>query len=51
MPSGNFTLMVDAIDAVAGTAHGQLTLELAVLPGAENGDCGTDNAEMLVLAF
>ena len=27
-----------------------LMLELAVLPGAEN-NCGTDNAEMLALAF
>jgi|HubBroStandDraft_5_1064220.scaffolds.fasta_scaffold628345_2 hypothetical protein len=50
VPPGDFTLMLDAIDAVAGTAHGQLMLELAVLPGAEN-NCGTDNAEMLALAF
>ena len=50
VPTGNFTLMLDAIDAVAGTAHGQLMLELAVLPGAEN-DCGADNAETLVLTF
>jgi hypothetical protein len=48
VPPGDFTLALDAVDET--TAHGQLMLELAVLPGAEN-DCGSDNAEQLALAF
>ena len=50
VPTGDFTLVLEAIDAMAGIAHGQLMLELAVLPGAEN-DCGADNAETLALTF
>ncbi|HEY3801729.1 MAG TPA: hypothetical protein VGL61_03945 [Kofleriaceae bacterium] len=47
-PPGTFTLTLSAIGS--DTAHGQLSLELAVLQGAEN-DCGSDNFEDLALTF
>jgi hypothetical protein len=50
VPSGDFTMMLDAIDPARGAAHGQLALQLAVLPGAET-DCGTSNMETLDLTF
>jgi hypothetical protein len=48
VPPGELTLTLDTIGA--STAHGQLMLELAVLPGAET-DCGSDNAETVALEF
>jgi hypothetical protein len=50
VPPGAFTMMLDAIDTARGTAHGQLALQLAVLPGAET-DCGMSNMETLDLTF
>jgi hypothetical protein len=47
-PPGTFTLTLDSINS--NVAHGELSLELAVLQGAEN-DCGPDNLEDLALSF
>ena len=50
VPTGSFTITLDVLDVPAGTAHGDLALELAVLPGAET-NCGPSNMETLDLAF
>jgi hypothetical protein len=50
VPPGNFTITLDALDVPAGSAHGDLALELAVLPGAET-NCGPSNMETLDLVF
>jgi hypothetical protein len=47
-PPGTFTMTLDSVGS--NVAHGQLSLELAVLQGAEN-DCGSDNLEDLALSF
>jgi len=50
VPPGDFTMTLAAIDLGAGTAHGDLALQLALLPGAET-NCGQSNMETLDLAF
>jgi hypothetical protein len=50
VPSGAFSMTLDAIDVAHSTAHGTLMLELAVLPEAET-NCGSSNAESLQLSF
>lgn len=50
VPPGSFTMTLSSVDLAAGSAHGELAMTLAVLPGAET-DCGSDNAELLSLVF
>jgi hypothetical protein len=55
VPAGNFQLRIDAIDLVAGTVHGELSLLMFVLPRTtEQGvqtDCGAGTTESLVVTF
>jgi hypothetical protein len=55
VPAGSFELRIDAIDLGAGTAHGQLTLLMFVLPRTtEQGmqtDCGAGTTESVVITF
>jgi hypothetical protein len=50
VPPGSFDLSLAAIDPVAGTAHGTLSIIQYVLtaPGA---DCGLSDAERVTIVF
>ncbi|HEY6040337.1 MAG TPA: hypothetical protein VIV58_38900 [Kofleriaceae bacterium] len=55
VPAGSFELRVDAIDLVAATAHGELSLLMFVLPRTtEQGvqtDCGAGTTESVVVTY
>jgi hypothetical protein len=55
VPAGSFELRLDALDLVAGTAHGELSLLMFVLPRTtEQGmqtDCGAGTTESVVVTF
>lgn len=55
VPAGSFELRLDALDLAAGTAHGQLSLLMFVLPRTtEQGmqtDCGAGTTESVAIAF
>lgn len=55
VPAGSFELRLDALDLAAGTAHGQLSLLMFVLPRTtEQGmqtDCGAGTTESVVITF
>jgi len=55
VPAGSFELQLDALDLVAGTSHGQLSLLMFVLPRTtEQGmqtDCGPGTTETVAIEF
>ena len=50
VPVGSFTLTLDSVDAVKGTAHGTLSI-VAYVHAPPSTDCGFEDAETLSIRF